>query len=124
MLRNQWKLRIKGSDLLPGVKEKITHTQNRITYWEAEVEKAQNETQDSFQLRPQEVTGGRQLVANFDQAAAARASQAEMKLGSHREKLESYQLWEKVFETQPETVFEVDSGDLSDLGYGWTAPPA
>lgn len=116
--RHEWILKRSAAILGGAAENKIRYHQERLEFWEKELETAEQQLREfGVEFKDFEVTGGKRLEPKVDRGLLNRYEEALNKKDEHEASLRQYKMYARAFEAeQPDKQFEVDIDDLKFFG--------
>lgn len=116
-LRSKLEFDYTGAALGAACEKKRDHHEERLKWWEGELETAREAFKGAavtFQEYP--VTGGVRTQALIDPAKQRRMDECHAKVEEHRVKREEYDRWGRGFRANADAHFALDPDDIAYFG--------
>lgn len=114
--RSDWVFSFSAAELVAAIKVEVEYRERRIAFWEAEKEKADQAIRESpVKIKELEVTGGVRVerTIELDTRLEDRASECHLKIKAHKDGLEYYRRWLRLFEKEsPDRIFNLNIDDV------------
>jgi hypothetical protein len=124
-LRREWNFQYIAREIADGARRKAEHHEERMAFWDAEIEAARDAIKASgVDIRSYDVTGGQRHEVVIDPSLANRLSEAQQKRSSHEDSAKEYRMWERVLEANGFEALRLDAADVDFFGLAEVEVPA
>ena len=115
--RSEHLFQFKASQITEACAREAKYHEERAAYWRDELEAATTIVEETagVEVKKQAITGGwrPEVVVHYgDPSAYARMQEAWSKLNKHEEEAERFRTDEKVYDTQGDRTYELDTADV------------
>ena len=120
-LRDQWEFRYRPAEVLGAAQKMLVHHQERLIWWEKEMDKAENDLKEKgFEYRQEHRSMGSDLVIVGDPQLAKRVSDCKNMIKEHQKRINLYETWVRALqgkaEREPKTDLVLKIDDIVFFG--------